>query len=63
VLGKIRELVNSEDRFIRSAKVQTASGKVLEKPLCLLYLIETYFTKKVRKAAIVAKQRIKMSNH
>ncbi|XP_045201835.2 uncharacterized protein LOC123555228 [Mercenaria mercenaria] len=39
--GKIVKLVQSSDNQIRSAKVKMPSGKLLGRPLCLLYPIET----------------------
>ncbi|MCG7879158.1 MAG: reverse transcriptase domain-containing protein [Candidatus Thiodiazotropha endolucinida] len=40
-LGKVIELIQSADGFVRSARVQTQSGRILGRPLCLLYPIET----------------------
>ena len=40
-LGKVIELIQNTDGFVRSARVQTQSGRILGRPLCLLYPIET----------------------
>jgi hypothetical protein len=39
-LSKITKLIAGKDGLIRSAKVKTSSGKILGRPLCLLYPIE-----------------------
>jgi len=39
--GQIEELILSKDGFVRSAKVRTQTGKTLNRPLCLLYPLET----------------------
>jgi hypothetical protein len=39
-MGKVLELVKSRDGYKRSAKVTLPSGKVLGRPINLLYLVE-----------------------
>ncbi|CAC5415550.1 unnamed protein product [Mytilus coruscus] len=39
-LGKIVELIQSRDKEIRSARIKVASGKILGRPLNLLYPLE-----------------------
>jgi hypothetical protein len=40
-IGKITKLLTSSDGLVRYAKVTLPSGKILGRPLCLLYPIET----------------------
>ena len=40
-MGNIEGLVTSADNSVRSAKVRTSTGRILGRPLCLLYPIET----------------------
>jgi len=39
--SQVEELISSKDGLVRSAKVRTQTGKTLNRPLCLLYPLET----------------------
>jgi len=68
-MGKLVKLTISKDRQVRSAEVQTSTGKVLRRPLNLLFPIETAESYPEEKSQPVPEKKdndqsaVKMVNH